>query len=133
MEGMKDIPEALRDSSLVYYLRVNHADYDADFGDDSPKDIRMEHNQNVIQKNEHVLGYYVSVHGWGADRRDINEMTVYKNLGAIEDAFKENGKLTRAAWPDEDAKDAFFEKYNKLWTGWHADYIYSSQPALAKW
>ena len=60
------------------------------------------------------------------------EAFVVSSLADIEKAADKSGELVEAHWPDKEKRKAFFERYNKYTTGWHADYIYQNVPGLGK-
>ena len=71
-------------------------------------------------------------HLYGADSRDFVEVFVVKSFGDVDKALDEMGKLSKEHWPDDDARKEFYTKYNKYFTGWHADYLYTNIPELSK-
>ena len=103
--------------------------------DGSQKEFRALHKElldNTVHKNPFIVGYRNYAHAWGADNRNFVEVRLYENWGAIESGFAKNEELVKAHWPNEADRKAFFAKYNKYFTGLHADYIYHSVPELRK-
>jgi hypothetical protein len=71
-------------------------------------------------------------HAWGSDNREFVHVYVVESLCDVGEMNQSTGGLVQAAWPDEAARSAFFEKYDKYFTGRHGDYIFSSIPEVAK-
>ena len=94
--------------------------------------LHKEYIENTAHKNPFVIGFFNYRHGWGSDNRDFIEVRVYENWSAIEQAFDKQEELMKAHWPDETARNAFMDKYNKYFTGLHADYIFHGLPELRK-
>lgn len=94
--------------------------------------LHQEYLEAVTYKSPEVKGYYNLRHGWGADNRDFWEVWVYENWEDIQTSNMGIEELVKTNWPDEDKRDAFFEKYDKYFTGQHGDYIYRNVPSLNK-
>jgi hypothetical protein len=88
--------------------------------------------ETVAHKNKYLKGIYNARHAWGNNSQDFVVARVYANLEDITKSADESDALTEAKWPDEAARDAFFDKYDKYFTGVHRDYIYRDVPELAK-
>lgn len=117
---------------MIYYVRVSHLAFPEDGTTEEIQALRKEYKENIIDKNNLVKGYYPSRHAWGSDGRDFIEAFVFESLADLEKSAEENQKLVKAYWPDETNRDAFFDKTEKYFTGWHADYIYRHVPELSK-
>jgi len=117
---------------MVYYVRKSHTAWPENGSEESISAMAKEYFDNVINKNKYIKGYYPSRHAWGSDGRDLIEGFVVQSLCDVENALKENQKLTEAHWPDESKRKAFFKEMNSYMTGWHADYIFRSVPELTK-
>lgn len=120
-----DLP---KDKSLVYYVRKSDLAMD---GKGSPKHFK-EFFEKVTKKSQVLKGYYTHRHLWGSNAREFSEVFVIENLGQIEAYFDEMGKLVEEAWPDEENRKAFFEEFDKIFTGKHGDFVYRNVPELAK-
>lgn len=120
------------DESLVYYFQVSHLAFPEDSEPGEIQKLRKEYLENVIYKNDYILEYYPMRHLYGADSRDFVEVFVVKSFGDVDKALDEMGKLSKEHWPDDEARKEFYTKYNKYFTGWHADYLYSDIPELSK-
>jgi len=130
--GVKFVDEELENDQHVYYIRLSHLAFPEDGKTSEIQKLRAEYVDNVIHKNPLVLGYFPSMHLYGADSRDFVEVFVVKSLADIENSADNIGDLVEAQWPDEEKRKEFFKKYNNYFTGWHADYIYQNVPGLMK-
>lgn len=117
---------------IIYYIRVSHRSFPEDGKPEEIQALRKEYKENVIDKNHFIKGYYPSVHAWGSDGRDFVEAFTVESLGDLALSMEENQKLAKEHWPDEKAREAFFDKMDKYMTGFHADYIYRHVPELSK-
>jgi len=133
LEGGKFMDDAqISDEPIVYYVQVSHLAFPEDSEPGEIQKLRKEYLENVIYKNSYIKGYYPYRHLYGADSRDFLEVYAVKSFGDVEKALDEMGKLSKEHWPDDEARKEFYTKYNKYFTGWHADYIYSNVPELRK-
>jgi hypothetical protein len=117
---------------MIYYVRVSHLAFPEDGTTEEAQALRKEYADNVINKNNLVKAYYPSRHAWGSDGRDFVEAFVFESLADLEKSMEENQKLVKSHWPDQAQQDAFFDKMDKYYTGWHGDYIYRHVPELSK-
>jgi len=92
------------------------------------KDTEKEYFDKVTMKNDLILssGYYT--HFFTSDNSEIVIVNVYKNWEDIEKADVKSNELAKAAWPDEKARKAFFDKQGKYYSPQHSDEIYISLP-----
>jgi len=116
----------------ICYVRVSHLAFPEGGTTEEAQALRKEYNDNVIAKNNLIKAYYPSRHAWGSDSREFVEAFVFESLADLEKSAEENQKLVKAHWPDEAQRDAFFDKLDKYFTGWHGDYIYRDVPELTK-
>ena len=91
-----------------------------------------EYNEKVTMNNPYVKAYYPHRHAWGADSRDFMEAFLFDSMADLEKSFDKNDELTKAAWPKEEDRKAFFAEMNKAFTGIHGDYIYHNEPTMSK-
>lgn len=132
LKGAKFLDEEEWGKTHVYYFQVSHLAFPEDSEPGEIQKLRKEYLENVIYKNEYILGYYPMRHLYGADSRDFVEVYVVNSFSDVEKALDEMGKLSKEHWPDDEARKEFYSKYNKYFTGWHADYIYTNIPELSK-
>jgi hypothetical protein len=116
----------------IYYVRTTYRAFPADAKPGELQQLMNEYNQNVIQKNSLIKGYYPSRHFWGADSREFIEAFVYSSLADLEKIGDATQALIKAHWPDETKRKEFFDKLNKYFENWHGDALYRHVPVLRK-
>ena len=116
----------------IYYIRTSHRAFPADAKPGEYQQLMNEYNQNVIQKNSLVKGYYPSRHLWGADSREFIEAFVYSSLADMEKTATATEALVKAHWPDETKRKDFFKKLDRYFENWHGDELYRNVPVLRK-
>lgn len=97
-----------------------------DFNMDTWKAGEKEYLDKVTKKNPLVLGQEVLTHYFTADNTEILLVTMYDSWDAIEKAGEKDNELIKAAWPDEKARQAYFEKKDSYYAPNHSDEIYST-------
>lgn len=117
---------------MLYYVRKEHFSFAKDGTEKEFKELLGKYRDEVINKNDFIKAYYPNVHAWGADKTEFTEVFVLDSLGDIEKMFDRDEELGNAVWPDKAARDAYWEKYEKYFTGRHGDYLYQSVPELTK-
>jgi len=131
-EGVKFLDEEETGKEHVYYVRVSHLAFPEDSEPGEIQALHKEYVENVTHKNPLILAYYPYRHLYGADSREFVEVFVVNSLSDLEKSSENIGDLVEAQWPDTEKRKEFFQKYNKYFTGWHADYIYRNVPELSK-
>lgn len=125
-------PPGEMDTSMVVYIQKVHRAFPEDGTSEEFDAVRAEYTEKVIHKNPYVVAYYPLRHAWGSDNREMLHIYVVSSLCDIEAMNQSVGGLVEAAWPDEAARKAFMDKYNKYFTGVHGDYIYTTIPEMTK-
>ena len=120
------------DKSMIYYVQKRHLAFPEDGSNEEIASLSKELAEFTDVLNPVVKALYTSRHGWGADNREIISVRVYENMSALEKSRAKTQELVVAHWSDEDARKVFFENYQKYFTGWHGDFIYSNVPELRK-
>ena len=82
----------------------------------------------VTSKNEYILGTGVMVHYFTADNSELIFIATFGSWADIEAGQKRSGELVNEAWPDEEARKAFFKKKNSAYADAHSDEIYVPAP-----
>lgn len=80
----------------------------------------------VTMKNEHVLSAAFYLHRYTADNTELVYVQTFATWDAIDKATARNVELAEAAWPDEAARDAYFDKQGAYYSNDHADEIYAT-------
>jgi len=82
--------------------------------------------ENVIKKNEFIVGQKVMSHLWGSNSSDFVVITEYKNFADIEKAQSRNFELIEEAIPDKEERGKFNKAFLKYY-GNHSDEIYQGR------
>ena len=131
VDGAKPLPE-MPTEDLTLYLRISHFAFPEDGSAKEWRELSSEYVENVIHKNEHVLGYYPSTHFYGADRTEFIEAFYVKDLAALDKMLDRLPELVQEHWSDEGQREEWFKKSGKYFTGKHGDYIYTYVSGLSK-
>lgn len=78
----------------------------------------------VWDKNPYVISHKTVRHWWGDNNRDVISILELKSWDDITKVFEKNEELFEAAWSTEEARDAYYDAYDKYFTGKHSDEIY---------
>lgn len=90
------------------------------------KATEQEYFDKVTSKNDLIIGSEILTHYYTENSSEVILVSVYKTWEDIEKAQTISDDLIKKAWPDENARAAFFDKYQKYFTPMHSDEIYSS-------
>lgn len=96
------------------------------------KASEQEYFDKVTSKNDLIIGSEILTHYYTDDNTEIILVNVYKTWEDIEKAGTVSDELIKKAWPDEKARTAFFEKYDKFYTPVHSDEIYQSITSVGR-
>lgn len=99
-------------------------DPDTDFSD--WLETEKEYFEKVTSKNDLILSSGVYTHYFTPDNSEVVLVNVYKTWEDIEKANDINQELIEKAWPDEDDRQAFFDKQSGYYEPTHNDEIYQS-------
>ncbi|WP_162126520.1 hypothetical protein [Flavobacterium phycosphaerae] len=117
------------DKSYIVTVTKLHWNMDLDnFSMDEWKAVEKEYLDKVVKKNDFILGQEILLHSFTDDNTEILLVTTYDNWGAIEKAGDKDDELIKAAWPDEKARKAYFEKKGAYYARNHSDEIYATVP-----
>lgn len=118
--------QAQDDTRILVVMTAHWNSHMEDFSMDKWLAVEKEYFDNVINKNEFIESSNVLMHYFTEDNSEIKFINVYSSWENIEKGAKRNGELAEAAWPDEDARNAFFKKQGDYYSSMHSDEIYSS-------
>lgn len=90
--------------------------------------VEKEYFDKVVMKNPLVLKHNILTHFFTEDNTEIILVQLYDNWEAIDKAWEKDNELIKAAWPDEKARKAFFDKRASFYADGHSDEIYSVLP-----
>jgi hypothetical protein len=88
--------------------------------------VEKEFLDNVTSKNEYVMGSGVYMHRYTPDNRELLYIRTYASWEDIDKAGTRDGELAKEAWPEEEARDAFYNKQASYYSDFHSDEIYST-------
>lgn len=88
--------------------------------------VEKEYLDKVTMKNEHIMTAAFYLHRYTADNSELVYVQTYADWGAIDKAVDRNDELAEEAWPDEAARDAFFDKQASYYVDFHSDEIYAT-------
>ena len=97
-----------------------------DFNMDEWKATEKEYLDKVVSKNDHIMGASFYMHQFTEDNTELLYVQVFSSWNDIHDAGDRSGELAAEAWPDEDARKAFFEKRMNYYSIEHSDEIYAT-------
>jgi hypothetical protein len=109
-----------------YIVSTMHWNTDyAEGSGDRWMEIEKEYLEKVTKKNEYIMGSSYYTHMLSPDSRELLQVQVFASWEDIEKAAERNGELTREAWPDQEARQAYFTEKNKYYDEFHSDEIYN--------
>ena len=94
-------------------------------------ELFKEWYDKITTKNDKVLSQKVLRHVTGADMRDWVVISEYASWNDMDAANDMQNKLIEEAWPNEDERRAWFDKFGK-YTITHSDEILQERPGLTK-
>lgn len=130
MDGAK--PMAAPTKDVILYLQKSHFAFPKDGTQKEFNTLNKEYIDNVINKNDLILGYYPSAHAWGTDRTEHIEAYFVDSMENLDKMLSTNGELFEAHWADKAARKEYGKKSGKYFTGIHGDYIYTRVFGLSK-
>jgi len=90
------------------------------------------YNQNVVNKNEHILSHREYAHFFTGSNHDYLVIEEYKDLAGMEASFVRSTELEKMAWPDEMKRKAFMDAMGRYFEDWHGDGLYHINAKLSK-
>ena len=84
------------------------------------------YRENVVEKNEFILGEQVMWHYYGNNSSDFVVIHEFKNWADIDKSGNRNGELIKEAIPDNEKRQKFWKEFNKYF-GKHSDEIYKGR------
>ena len=115
----------------VKYYVVSTAHWNMDYEDfdmETWKAVEKELLDNVTAKNEHILVSSVYLHHTTPDNSEIMFVQGFGSWNAIHEAPARSNELAKEAWPDDNARAAFFDKQGAYYSPLHSDEIYATLP-----
>ena len=87
--------------------------------------VEKEYLDKVTMKNELIMSSSVYLHRYTADNTELLAVATYASWEDVDKAGDRNTELAEAAWPDENARKAYFKKRNAYYAAEHSDEIYA--------
>ena len=115
---------------VKYYVVTTlhwNMDYE-DFDMDTWKAVEKEALDKVTMKNEHILVASFYLHHTTPDNSELLYVQGFGSWDAIHNADARNAELAKEAWPDDEARGAFFDKQGAYYSSKHSDEIYAALP-----
>jgi len=88
--------------------------------------LEKEYLEKVTMKNELVMGSHYYMHRYTADNRELILVRTFASWADIDKAGERDTELINEAWPDEDARKAFFKNQDSYYAPFHSDEIYAT-------
>ena len=111
------------------YITVTTMHWNMDNENFNMKDwiaTEKEYMDKVTKKNEHLMNASFYMHRYTPDNRELVYVQTYANWEAIDKAGERNSELEKEAWPDKEARNAYFDKRNAYYDDFHSDEIYAT-------
>lgn len=111
------------------FITVTTLHWNQDMKDFNEKDwlaIEKEYLDKIVKKNEFILGQKVLEHYFTADNSELLLVSKFANWEAIEKASERTDALIKQAWPDEKARNAYFDRKDAYYQLKHSDEIYQT-------
>jgi hypothetical protein len=86
----------------------------------------QEYFEKVTKKNDLIIGSGFYTHYFTPDNSEILFVSVYASWEDIEKSNDVTNKLIEEGWPNEQERDAFFQKQSSYYSNRHSDEIYMS-------
>lgn len=96
------------------------------------KASEQEYFDKITKKNDLIIGSEILTHYYTDDNTEILLVNVFKTWEDIEKANTVTNDLIKKAWPDEKARNTFFDKYDSYYTPVHSDEIYQSLTSIGE-
>ncbi len=88
--------------------------------------LEKEYLDKVTKKNELIMGAGFYTHRYTPDNTELIYVQTYASWEDIDKSGDRNGELEKEAWPDDEARKAYFKKRNSYYSPLHSDEIYAT-------
>jgi hypothetical protein len=127
--SQEDGAEAQPEPMIVTITTAHwNADSDVDFSD--WEKTEKEFFDKVTSKNDLIVSSSFYTHYFTPDNSEVVMVNMYKSMADIAKANDASNKLIEAAWPEKDARDAFFDKQASYYNPNHSDEVYTTLPFM---
>ncbi|MGB1307468.1 MAG: hypothetical protein ACPG6B_01060 [Oceanihabitans sp.] len=132
LPGSKHNPAANGKDRILYY-QTSHFAFPEDGSQEEFEKLHLEYVNNVINKNDLIVGYYPHAHAWGSDKREFKEAYILNSMSDLIKMNDKNDEISEAFWKGKDeARKEYYKKWFKYTTGFHRDAIYTEITELKK-
>lgn len=111
------------------YITVTTLHWNMDYEDFDREEwmaVEKEYLDKVTSKNEHIMGSGFYWHFYTSDNTELVYVQAYASWEDIDKSNDRNNELAEEAWPEEEARDAFFDKQSAYYDDYHSDEIYAT-------
>ena len=115
-------------SYLVTVTKLHWNQENKNFSNDEWIATEKEFLDKVTKKNPFIVSSEVLMHSFTDDNTELLLVTMYEKWEDIEKAGDKDDELIKAGWPDEKARNAYFEKRGQYYARNHSDEIYATIP-----
>jgi hypothetical protein len=124
---------AAQDDARPQFVVITTAHWNLSLDDDTATPeawaaFEKDYLEKVTKKNEFIMSTAVLRHMYTADNSEALFVATYRTWDDIEKAQARTTELEKAAWPDDAARRAAFNKQDRYYTGEHSDEIYATLP-----
>lgn len=99
-----------------------------DFKMDEWKSVEKEYLEKVTKKNEFIMGASTYLHEFTPDNTELVYVQTFASWDDMGKFSERNSELAKEAWPDKEARNAFFDKRFSYYSNEHSDEIYTPLP-----
>ncbi|XCF06880.1 hypothetical protein ABI125_03220 [Tamlana crocina] len=99
-----------------------------DFKMDEWRSVEKEYLEKVTKKNEFIMGASTYLHEFTPDNTELMYVQTFASWDDMGKFAERNSELEKEAWPDKDARKAFFDKRFSYYSDEHSDEIYAPLP-----
>ncbi|WP_370478973.1 hypothetical protein [Tamlana flava] len=96
-----------------------------DFKMDEWKAVEKEYLDKVTKKNEYILGASTYLHEFTPDNTELIYVQTFASWDDMGKFADRNFELAKEAWPDKEARQAFFDNRFSYYANEHSDEIYA--------
>jgi hypothetical protein len=120
--------EASNEEFKPVYLTVTKGHWSDDPNVDGSDWLKTEQEyfEKVTKKNDLIIGSGFYTHYFTPDNSEILFVSVYASWEDIEKSNEVTSKLIEEGWPNEEERNAFFQKQSSYYSSRHSDEIYMS-------
>lgn len=131
LSGLQTVSAQQSETNLVHITKLKSLRVE----NGSPRErdsLIAIYNENVIKKNKYILSHREYSHFFTGDSQDYLIVEEFKDFDSWKLSNEMMEELEKAAWPDEEKREAFMNAMNKYFENWHGDMLMNYNPKLSK-